>query len=121
MFGRFARGIRRYLKHTLTGEDCRRLVADAERLRDQHFLLLLRQAVYANPHSPYRRLLEHARIEYEDVERDVLANGVEAAALRLYEAGVHVGFDEFKGKKTIERPGLSFKAKAEDFDNPVIT
>lgn len=121
MFGRFARGIRRYLEQPLTVEDCRRIVAEAEFRRDDHFLLLLRRAVYGNPRSPYRRLLEHARVEYGDVEREVLSNGVEAATKRLYEAGVHVGFDEFKGNKAIQRPGLSFQAKAEDFDNPVMT
>ena len=121
IFGRFAGGIRRYLKRPLTADDCRRIVADAERRRDDNFLLLLRRAVYGNPSSPYRRLLEHARAGYGDVERDVRSNGVEAAARRLYDAGVYVTFDEFKGNKTIERAGLSLKVRAEDFDNPLIT
>lgn len=120
MFRRFAGGIRRYLKQPLTPEECRRIIADAERRRDDNFLALLRRGIYANLHSPYRRLLEHARIEYGDIERDVRLNGVEAAMGRLYSAGVQLSFDEFKGNKRIERPGLSLDVKADDFDNPLL-
>lgn len=120
MFRRFVGGIRRYLKHPLTLEECRKIVADAEQHRDDNFLALLRRGVYANPRSPYRQLLEHTGAEYGDVERDVRANGVEASMQRLYAAGVWLSFDEFKGKKRIERPGLSLDVKAEDFDNPLL-
>ena len=120
MFWRFAGGIRHYLKQPLTVNDCRRIVAQAEQQRDDNFLTLLRRAVYANPRSPYRRLLEHARIEYGDIERDVRLDGVESAMGRLYAAGIHLGFDEFKGNKRIERPGLSLDVKAADFDNPLL-
>jgi hypothetical protein len=120
VFRRFAGGIRRYLKHPLTLEECRRIVAEAESRRDDNFLALLRRAVYANSRSPYRRLLEHVRIEYGDIEKDVRSNGIEAAMRRLYTAGVYLGFDEFKGNQRIERPGLSLEVKAEDFDNPLL-
>ncbi len=120
MFWRFAGGIRRYLKQPLTLEDCRRIVAEAERQRDDNFLRLMRRGVYANARSPYRRLLEHAQIEYGEMERDVRLNGVDATMGRLYSAGVYLGFDEFKGNKRIERPGLSLEVQAEDFDNPLL-
>lgn len=121
MFQRFVGGIKRYLRHPLSHEDCRRIVAQAEAGRDDNFLLLLRRAIYDRPQSPYRRLLDHARVEYEDVERDVRTHGVESAAARLCSAGVFVGYDEFKGKRRIERPGLSLTVQAEDFDNPLLT
>lgn len=121
MFWRFARGARRFLKRPLTAEDCRRIVADAQDKREANFLLLLRLAIYGNQRSPYRKLLEHAGIEYGDVEADVRANGVEAATARLYDAGIRISLDEFKGKKAIERPGLTVPVQAEDFDNPVLT
>lgn len=120
MFRRFVGGIGSYLRHPLTLEECRQIVSEAERRRDDNFLILLRRAVYGNPRSPYLRLLEHARIDYGDVEQDVRLGGVEAAMERLYSAGVHLDFDEFKGKKRIERPGLSLDVKAEDFDNPLL-
>ena len=120
MFRRFVGGIRRYLKQPLTLEECRTIVADAEQRRDDNFLTLLRRGVYANPRSPYRRLLEHVGIEYGDVERDVRLHGVEASMERLYSAGVRLSFDEFKGNKRIERPGFSLSVKAEDFDNPLL-
>jgi hypothetical protein len=120
MFWRFTHGIRRYLQQPLTAADCRRIVAEAERHRNDNFLSVLRRAIYENPRSPYLRLLQHARIEYGDIERDVRANGVEAATARLYGAGVKIGLEEFKGAKRIERPGLSLAVKAEDFDNPLL-
>jgi hypothetical protein len=120
MFRRFVGGIRGYLKQPLTLVECRTIVADAEQRRDDNFLTLLRRGVYANPRSPYRRLLEHVGIEYGDVERDVRLHGVEASMERLYSAGVRLSFDEFKGSKRIERPGFSLSVKAEDFDNPLL-
>ena len=120
MFRRFAGGIRRFLREPLTPEECLRIIAEAEQKRDENFLTVLRRAVYANYRSPYRKLLEHFRIEYGDVERDVRLNGVEAAMGSLHAAGVQLGFDEFKGNKRIERPGLSLDVAAEDFDNPLL-
>jgi len=121
MLRRYVGGIRRFLKDPLTPADCRRIVDEAEKGRDDNFLLLLRRAIYGNPRSPYLPLLTHARAEYGDIEKDVRANGVEAATKRLQEAGVRLDFDEFKGNKRIERAGLSFAAKAESFDNPILT
>src|SRR5262249_37253098 len=38
---------------------------------------------------------------------------------RLYDAGVHVTLDEFKGRKPIERGGLRIPTGAHAFDNPL--
>lgn len=121
MFWRFANGIGRFLKTPLTADDCYRIVDEAQRARDDNFLLLLQRAIFDNPRCPYGALLKHAGAEFGDIEADVRANGVEAAAARLYEAGVYLDFEEFKGTKAIERPGVHIEAQAEDFDNPLLT
>lgn len=121
MFWRFARGVRRFLATPLTTADCQRITAEAQRARDDNFLLLLQRAIYDNPRCPYAALLRHAGAEFGDVEKNVRADGIEAAMATLYDAGVYLDFEEFKGKKPIERPGLRLEPKPEDFDSPLLT
>lgn len=121
MFWRFARGVTRFLKTPLTAGDCERIAAEALQARDDNFLLLLQRAIFDNPKCPYAALLKHAGADYGDIENDVRAEGVEAAVANLYDAGVYLDFEEFKGKKPIERSGLLIQASAEDFDNPLLT
>ncbi len=121
MFWRFASGIHGYLKKPLTGPECSRIVGESERDRADNFLFLLRRGVYDNPRSPYLQLLRNVRAEFGDIERDVRANGVEAAAGNLYRAGVYGDFEEFKGTKLINRSGLSLQVHADDFDNPLLS
>jgi hypothetical protein len=87
--------------------------------RGQIFLYTLERGVYANPRSPYRRLLEHAGLAIEDVRRLVAEAGLEGALERLYAAGVYVTAAEFKGRAPVVRPGLEFAVSASDFDNPI--
>lgn len=117
--GGFLRSLGPFLAGTPTLEACRARIERQLALRERSFADLLRRAVFGRPASPYRRLLEWARLGPDDVERLVASVGVEGALLRLHDAGVHVGLDEFKGRKPIERPGLAFEVRAEDFDNPL--
>jgi hypothetical protein len=64
--------------------------------------------------------LVNAGIELGDVERLVAENGIEGTAARLHDAGVYVSIDEFRGRKPVERAGLSFDAVETDFDNPLV-
>ena len=50
--------------------------------------------------------------------RDV---GLEATLDRLHDAGVHVTLEEFKGRRPIERPGLSLPLDLRAFENPLAT
>ncbi len=120
MFWRFACGLRRFLSSTLSREDCRRIIEDSVRDRERQFLKLLARAVYGYPASPYLKLLHWAGIEYGDIVHMVAKDGLEGALERLYEAGVHVRLDEFKGRCPIERPGLRVDVENNDFDNPLL-
>jgi len=121
MFFRFAAGLGRFLRSPLTEQDCRAIVAQSLEDRERNFLRLMRRAVYGYPESPYLGLLRWAGIEYGDLERMVLADGVESALARLYDAGVSVELDQFKGRRPIERPGLFLEVRPESFDNPVLS
>lgn len=76
--------------------------------------------MFAEPASPYRKLFEHAGIELGDAARLVADDGIEGALDRLYDAGVYVTRDEFRGAAPIERPGLSLGVNDEDFDNRLL-
>jgi hypothetical protein len=46
--------------------------------------------------------------------------GVERALEKLYDAGVYVTVEEFKGRAPIQRDGLEIPVTAADFDNPLV-
>jgi len=119
-FARYALGLRAYLRHTLTSEECRRQVDELLRTRERALLVILERAVYGHPRSPYRALLRHAGIELGDVQHLVYENGVESTLERLHEEGVYVSLDEFKCRRPIERSGLRLAVRPEDFDSPLI-
>ncbi|MBL8296346.1 MAG: hypothetical protein JNN08_31165, partial [Bryobacterales bacterium] len=121
MFGRYARGLRGYFRKTISLEQAKDLIRDQLRRREPSLLHLLRHAVYGNPRSPYRALLEWAGIELGDIEGMITRDGVESALGRLCRAGVYVTIEEFKGKRPIRRAGLELPTRHEDFDNPLLT
>jgi hypothetical protein len=118
---RYAQGLRGFLRERLTVEAARRLLAERLRARRTSFLQLVERAVYANRRSPYLAVLERAGFAYADLARLVAEHDVEGALERLFEAGVFISLDEFKGRQPIRRPGLHLEVKAEDFDNPLTT
>jgi hypothetical protein len=120
VFLRYARGFKSFLREPVSGADARQRVQDGVRNRPTALLHVLEHAIYGHPSSPYRALLLHAGIELEDVRRLVDDTGVEATLERLHAEGVHVGLDEFKGRRGIERPGLRLDVRPEDFDSPLI-
>jgi len=75
----------------------------ALRDRSRVFLELVRRGIYEYPASPYLPLLREARISYDSCAALVRDHGIEGALERLYDAGVHVTLDEFKGRRPIER------------------
>ena len=116
---RFAAGLARFLRTPLTASASHDLIARNLAARQANFLSIVEHAVYQRPHSPYRRLLAHAGIERGDLRAMVAADGLEGTLERLYDAGVHVRLDEFKGREPIRRGSLAFNAGSHDFDNPL--
>ena len=111
--------IRAFLHHTLTPDDGRTMTLRLLQQRQTSFLSVLRHAVYENPDSSYLKMLRWAGIEYEQVESDVAAVGLEAALEKLYEAGIYVTVDEFKGRAGIQREGLNIPLAEMNLWNPL--
>lgn len=118
MFAQFPFALRRFLKQKITLDDAKRIVRERLAHREDNFLKMLARNVYGAPASPYLALLSHAGCKLGDVESLVRQKGLDAALKELREQGVYVTFEEFKGRKPIERNGLTLAVRAEDFDNP---
>ena len=119
-FARYAWDLRGFLRQPLSPADCRGLVEERLRTREESFLRVLEAGVFAQPASPYRALLRAAGLELADVAHLVRSHGLEGTLERLHDAGVYVTFDEFKGRRPIERLGLSLPSRQELFDNPLV-
>jgi hypothetical protein len=117
---RFSTGLHRFLRRTLSAAECRRMVDERLRRRDESFLHVIEQAVLQNPGSPYLPLFRNASLSLPQVTSWVKQDGVEGALAHLYDAGVWVGLDEFKGRIPLRRPGLDLHTGARDFDNPLL-
>jgi hypothetical protein len=112
--------LRRFLRYPLTGEQARAAITRRLRQRERSFLHVMRRAVYGSPRSPYRALLQHVGVAFADLAQSVARDGLEATLGRLYEAGVYLTVEEFKGRHPIRRPGLELTVGPRDFDNPLV-
>jgi hypothetical protein len=117
---RYSFGLPGFFLKPLSLQECYALVRRRVEEREENFLAQLRRSVYPNPKSPYYKLLKNAGCEYGDVERMVRQKGLEKTCTKLGETGVYVTIEEYKGKKPVQRPGLSFQTQPDDFDNPHI-
>jgi hypothetical protein len=118
---RYSTGLHAFLKETIDLEGARRFLIQELEQREEAFLEVLERGIYANPRSPYHRLLQHAGYELADVQALVRSQGLEDALAQLHDKGVYVTLEEFKGRAPIRRPGLEFPVEAHDFSNPLLT
>jgi len=121
MYWRFAWDLRKFLKETVTLEQAEKVIRERLENREQNLLTIVKRTVYENENSPYLKLLKLAGCEYGDIERMVKSDGIEPTLKKLYQDGVYITIEEFKGKKEVTRGGKVFKFKANDFDNPFLT
>ena len=118
MFARFPFALRRFARESLTPEKARALVQQRMKDREASLIRILERAVFSQERSPYLALFRHAGCTLDDARQLIRAEGVDAALTQLRTAGVFVKFDEFKGRRPIERNGLTLDVSADDFDNP---
>lgn len=117
---RYVTGLPRTLRQPVTSAQAREKVAEQQRTRDDAFLRCLERTVYEQPHSPYLALLRHAGVELGDANALVREHGLDGALERLHDLGVYVTLEEFKGRRPIERPGLTLQTRPADFDGPLL-
>ncbi len=108
-----------HLRRPITLAEARAELARRLARRDQDFLALARDAVYANPASVYRPLLRHAGCEYGDLEQLVGREGLESALRELLRQGVYLTVDEAKGRFPVVRGGLTLPLGPEALANPL--
>ena len=110
--------LRRYLRRSLDAGEARRIVTQRLERRPQIFLDLVERCVYGLPQSPFRHLLGMAGCELGDLRASVESEGVEGTRRELRARGVYVTYEEFKGRRAIERGSFRLEVVAADFDNP---
>jgi hypothetical protein len=120
ILARYVRRLPAFLRVSLTPEECHRAIESGLQMRERNLAVVIERAVFANPGSPYAALFSNAGIELGDALELIRDEGVEDALTRFYDAGVFVTLDEFKGRRSIERSGLSLDVSSDDFDNPLI-
>lgn len=120
MYGRFALGLREFLKEPIDLEQSHQVIKQRLANREKNFLNIVTRAIYGNKHSPYLKLLEIAHCEYGDIKQMVQSDGIEETLRMLFRAGVYINLEEFKGNKEVVRGGKIFRFRESDFDNPFL-
>jgi hypothetical protein len=118
MYARFARGLRTFLRDTVSPDEARERIAQRLTHRNEAFARMFDRGILGAPRSPYRALMNAARCEPGDVHASIRNDGIEATLRMLREAGVHVTFEEYKGRQPIVRDGREIPVDPADFDNP---
>ena len=121
MYLRFARGLRGFLRQTISLEEARAIVRRRMGERENNFLRLIERGIFGYPHSPYQPLLKLAGCELGDIRNMVRSKGLEGTLRALRAEGVYVTFEEFKGRQPIVRQGREIRVTPHDFDNPYLS
>ena len=117
---RLVRDLPGWLRAQIPQAQAQAEVRDALQTRAARFLWLVEHGVYAQPHSPYRVLLQHAGCEPGDMQALVRREGLEGALRHLFELGVYVTDDELKGRAPIVRGSLQLMTSFTQFLNPLV-
>src|SRR4030042_2894464 len=119
-YSRLAWDLRTFLKHKITLEDSKSVIAERLQNRENNVLNLIEKGIYGNPKSPYLKLLKLAGCEFGDIENSVNKDGLESTLNKLLSEGVYISWEEFKGKRDVVRGGATFKVHERYFDNPYL-
>lgn len=87
--------------------------------REANFLSLIKCCIYERNSSPYLELLRYAGCAYGDLKRLVAQRGIEAALRKLFEEGVYLTIEEFKGRCPVRRGNAVFDIAHQALRNPL--
>jgi hypothetical protein len=121
MYSRFIRGLRGFLRHTISLDEAKAIIRQRMSDRESNFLRLVKKGIFGYPQSPYLPLLKFAGCEYGDIENMVRDKGLEGTLRTLREEGIYVTFEEFKGRQPIVRKNQVTFVQDHDFDNPFLS
>ncbi|MCI0486626.1 MAG: hypothetical protein L0229_08500 [Blastocatellia bacterium] len=120
MYSRFALSLPGFLRKTVSLDEARAIIERGLARREASFLRLVERGVFGYRESPYLPLLKLAGCEMGDIETLVRSEGLEGTLRALREAGVYISFEEFKGRKPVERNGQIISLGPHAFDNPFL-
>jgi hypothetical protein len=118
---RFLATLPGFLRRPITSDAARAVVRGRLERRADAFLELAERTIYANPASPYHALLRAAGCDYGDLVALVGREGLDGALRALVGKGVYLTVEEYKGRRPVERGGLSVMAGAAALRNPRAT
>ncbi len=107
-----------FLRHRLTLTEAEWTIANRRKEREEQFLRILQQSIFAHPDSPYQALFREAGCEFGDVERLVHEQGLEPTLQTLFRNGVFISVDEFKGRRVAKRGSTTIEMDPDRFRNP---
>ncbi len=111
-------GLPSLLRRPMRPRRARQILRQRLDRRAADFLALIKGAVFTGSSSPYRWLFALAGCEYGDLERLVVADGLEAALRTLFRQGVYLSVDEFKGRIPLRRGSASTRLDPSTLRNP---
>lgn len=117
---RFTGRLPAFLRRRISITEARAALEDRMRNREADFLAFLEMTVACDPASPYRALLACAGCEFGDIRGLVEKEGIEEALHRLFEAGVYLTVDEYKGRKPAVRGSATIEVKPGALRNPLM-
>lgn len=109
----------RYLRHPVDPARGRAVLRRRLERRTDDFLDLARRTIFARPTSPYNALMRAAGCELGDLVRMVRVDGLEGALRTLYERGVYLTVEEFKGRRPTVRGSTSLSFDVGELRNPL--
>jgi len=109
-----------YLRNPLTIAESRAVLRRRLERREADFLDLAKKTIFANRASPYRELMRQAGCEYGDMERLVRREGLEGALQNLFNAGVYLTVNEYKGREATVRGNTTIAVDPHRLRNPLM-
>jgi phenylacetate-coenzyme A ligase PaaK-like adenylate-forming protein len=120
----FAFRLRGFLQNPVSIEDVKATFIQQSANREENFIKTLKSNVFDFPRSPYLALFKAARLAHSDIEKMISQQGFEQTLEELYDAGIYITFEEFKGRIPIKRGNIELEPDQSDFDsldvNPVM-
>jgi len=109
-----------YLRNPLTIVESSSILEQRLEHRERDFLDLVRLAVFQNPASPYHRLLRAAGCEPGDLEQLIQKEGMEDGLGKLFDSGIYLTADEYKGRRPVVRGSTTFTVQPHELQNPLV-
>lgn len=116
---KFLRALPRHLRRPLDLGQAESILRERQTSRQRVFLQTTNEAVFGNPTSPYLPLFRGAGCTFGDLEKSVNRDGLEKTLAVLFQNGVYLTIDEVKGRRRLERNGLSLDISPELLRNPL--